>query len=186
MANGQAVKMIRKITIKDCGAAPDIKKLISAGDTDAARKMDLLEIFGAARKSAPGETDKGPFIRFIGDFKAINLETGEVFRSTRCILPNFVGEQVWSAMKADASGKEVECAFGFRIGAHFDETAVTKYVYDVTPLLPIAENDAISMIEQAARSGSPLPPPAARQALPAPKPENKTTKTPRTSAKKKR
>jgi hypothetical protein len=154
------LKAVRKITIKSVYGPINLEKLIAAPD----RKLRLLNVLGIVRKLQPGETDKGPFVKMIGDFKATNLETGEVFRSGACILPNFVADMIVGAMD---TGRAVQ--FAFEIQCRYSDDAISKYVYDVISLLPPSESDELAMLEKTVSNVVSLPSPDKSE----PKLENK-------------
>lgn len=143
--------LLRKITIKDvCGHVGELleemMKLKNA--RGSYETLPLLRVYGIARRFKVGETDKGEFVKFIGQFAAVNLRTKKEFQSGQCILPMFVGEQIHAAMQG-ASGEEMnESQWAFEIGAHFDSTAVTKYVYDIRPLKEPGQSDALALLRQ--------------------------------------
>lgn len=123
----------RKLTIKVVmGGNPDIEVLLKA----PGKRINLCQIFGIATKAKPGQSDMGPFVAFLGQFRATNLETGEIFESPKMILPKFLEEQLHAVLPE--TGGNVE--FAFQIAVKYDATAATKYVYEAKNLLPPAEN----------------------------------------------
>lgn len=136
------MKLLTKITMKTCGAQPEIKKLVALDG----KVQPLLRVFGIAAKTVPGANDYGPFVKIKGQFMATNLQTGEQFRSGTVLLPKVAEELLTGALDslADDAGGRVE--FGFDIGAHFDESVATKYVYDVVPLTQPKESDPLVML----------------------------------------
>ena len=145
-----SVKAVRKITIKSVYGPIDLEKLMKAPE----RKLRLLNVLGIVRKAQPGETDKGPFVKFIGDFKATNLETGEIYRSGACILPNFIADMIIGAMD---SGRSVQ--FAFEIQCRYSDDAISKYMYDLISLLPPSESDELAMLEKTVSNIVSLPSP---------------------------
>jgi hypothetical protein len=114
-------------------------------DTDIERKED---------DKRPGF---GSWECLIGQFEAVNLDTGEVFRSGQCFLPQFAIDMV-----SGQFGDGVErVKFAFEVGAKFDATTPTKYTYQVAPLLDVAEDDPLkaiaAMVEKPAQLTAPKP-----------------------------
>lgn len=144
-------KLLRKITIRDvCGTVGDLlEEMMSLKDENGHHQtLPLLRVYGIARRFKIGQTDKGEFIKFIGQFASTNLRTKQEFQASQCILPLFVGEQIHAAMQG-ASGEEMnESQWAFEIGAHFNPTAVTKYVYDIRPLKQPGQSDALQLLRQ--------------------------------------
>ena len=158
MSKSESVEMVgnsllRRITVRDVLGKAFMSDLAAHLAAAKAKKLGLMRVIGVASRAKPGSTDKGDYVRFIGRFKATNLQTGEVFQSSQCILPNFIGEQIHAAMTAGrAAGIEGlehqnESQFAFDIGAHYEESSVTKYVYDVASLIPPSQTDALAMLE---------------------------------------
>lgn len=152
---GAKVKPLRKITLatvcgKVKGNAELMKEIINADG----QAVPLMDVIGIATKAKPGETQMGEFVRFVGQFKAINLKTGEVFAAPACILPNFLADEIHGAMAASDQVKNAQ--FAFRIGAFYSPESVTQYQYTADPLIPPAEADALVLLEQQAREGAKL------------------------------
>lgn len=139
-------KLLRKITIKDVVGklADKLEELIAA----KGKTVPLMRVYGIARRYKAGQTDKGEFVKFVGQFAATNLSTGDEFISSACILPNFVGESIHAAMQGESGDEMNETQWAFQIGAHYDATAVTKYVYDVQPLKSPGQSDALTLLRQ--------------------------------------
>jgi hypothetical protein len=121
-------------------------------------RADILDVIGIATKYKPGSSDKGEYIRFIGQFKAKNLESGDEFISGAAIFPKMIEESLWGVM-GGADVQNVQLAY--RIGVKFEKDAATKYVYVATPLLKPSENDPLKLLEATVND--------AVRALPAPK-----------------
>jgi len=147
-------EQLRKITVKNVmHETPDIEKLIKR----EGKRMDLCQIYGIVRRFKPDESDKGQFVRFYGQIRAVNLLTGEVFDAGQVILPGAAQDALYGAMDG-VEGANVE--FGIKVGVKYDATAITKYVYTVESLVPPKENDPIRALESQLK------------ALPAPKKES--------------
>lgn len=147
-----AVSYPRKITIKEIGAQPSNEER-AAMLTNPALVTPLARIYGIAGAFKPGmgSTPDGtqkPYIKFLGQFKAVNLKTGEVFQSASMILPGFIEEQLHGAMTADGT-RSVE--FAWEISAQGDQPgkkkSATGYTYNAKPLLDVGENSALTALE---------------------------------------
>lgn len=128
-------EMLRKITIKNCGFDVQTVKMALEGKKSA----DLLKIAGVTQKAQPGQTDKGEYLLLQGEFRAVNLVTGEVFESASCILPNFISDRLAGALQVS---EQVE--FALMISAKANATSVTGYEYTVTPLVEAAPSDRLA------------------------------------------
>ena len=145
MAAKTVVEQLRKITIKNCGATPTLEQLAALEKKGGKAALDILDVFGIAAKFKPGQTDVGEYVRFLGQFKATNLVTKDVYTSAVAIFPKVIEEPLWAAM----SGEDVNnVQFAYRIGVKFDASAATKYVYTAIPLTKPSENDPLTAFER--------------------------------------
>lgn len=143
MADKKVAEALRKITLGTCNAQPDsdeVAKMEKSG-----KPLALLDVFGVVTRAKPGVSTLGEYVKFMGQFKGINLVTKEEFTAPVVILPKFLEEQLYAVMPSD--GEKADIQFGFRISAKFDKKAATKYSYTAQSLLKPAENDALSMLE---------------------------------------
>ena len=144
----------RKITLKECGAQPT-KEERAAMLLNAALKVPLLRVYGIAGAFKPGSSDFGPFVKFIGQFKAINLKTGEIFVASSMILPQFIEEQIHGYL---SSGATTGVEFAFEISAQGDQPgakpSATGYTYGAKPLMGFAENSALAALEAKISGGN--------------------------------
>lgn len=153
-------KIEKKITVKSVCGTLKLRDLMK-GMKDEETKgpvVWLMTVVGIARRYKVVRSDLGESIRFLGHFKATNLATGEQVNSGACFLPGAAPEMVFGALGEDAD-REVQ--FAFKIGVHYDETAITKYVYDIESLIPLGDSDPLSMLEKSispARLAAPVAP----------------------------
>lgn len=143
-------RAIKKITMGECDATPSIEALIAwKNEHGEGAPMPLLRVWGMVSAFEPGEgkDGKGPFVRFKGPMiKAMNPTTGRTYESGQCILPGAAPDLLYGALLALGDhGGSVE--FAFEIGAHFDESAIAKYVYDVQRVIDSKEADPLAHLE---------------------------------------
>lgn len=151
--NEKAYSALRKIMIASVFGKITLKALADAKDGI----IQVAVIWGVIACVKPGESQHGTYVRFIGQFRAMNLETGQCFKSPVCLLPRFIEEELAGGV-TDSSGN-VE--FAVRIFAKLDEDAATKYVYMSEPIIEAKESEQLKALE--AKMGS------ARLKLTAPK-----------------
>lgn len=130
--------LIKKISIKT------VLKARPAVPEKNGEVNQIMDLIGIANGVQPGETDKGPYNRFIGSFQATNLKTGEVYRSGSCFMPDVAGNLILGALKGGASSVE----FGFKIGVVKDDQSATGYVYVAEPLMKPSENDPLELLNK--------------------------------------
>lgn len=150
--------LITKITVKNVCGSPDLEAILKAPN----KQIELMDVYGLARKAIPGESQYGPYVKFSGSFKAVNLDTGETVQSGALILPGTAQELLAGAFSDDAT----EIKFGFKIGVKYDkESKGTGYSFVVTSLTEPAENDPLVALEnQIVNERKKLAAPAAKKA----------------------
>jgi hypothetical protein len=142
--------IVKKLTVKTCGAKPDMEKLVEWKKANGPNAIYwLLGIVGIASDFAPGQNAETgtSFVKLFGQFKGTNLLTGEVFVSGAAILPGAASDLIYGALKGRGEGSG-SIEFAFRIGVHWDETSATKYVYDVEQTFQPAAADPLAALEQ--------------------------------------
>jgi hypothetical protein len=137
-------EILRKLTIRNCGfSVANIKEAIEG--IDEGESVELLKVVGKTTMAAKGQTDKGEYTALGGEFTAVNMLTGEVFTSAKCILPNFISEMIAAAL---AQSPQVE--FGLLIGAKVDESSVTGYQFTTRPLIEAKPTESMLSLLNAA------------------------------------
>lgn len=147
MATKQAgQKLLRKLTVRTfIGSKADILAAAMLGrkkDKDGVviegvplgDPVPLMQIIGNATGYRADTSDYGEFIELRGNFRAVNLLTGEILENvTRTILPDVVGDAISSALKGGAEAAQ----FAVEIDVQYSETAATMYAFAVRTLLPV-------------------------------------------------
>lgn len=110
----------------------------------------LFEVAGVANSKREGESDYGPWVSLMGTFMAKNLETGEIFRSGQCFLPNVALNSVLGVLDGGATGVQM----AFRVGIIQSPKDDAKTEYIVEPLLEVAEDDpAAALLAKVSKPG---------------------------------
>ena len=129
-------KLIKKITPKTVlGKIKDI----AHGMTEP---KAVMRIVGIARGLTTGEGDYGSWVKFKGDFTAINLLTGESYRAPACILPGIAGDLI-EASVMDADNNAVE--FGFDVVLEPSDSPV-GYEFGAVPLIETKEETPLDAL----------------------------------------
>ena len=131
--------LLKKISVKNIvGTMPAPK---------VGEEIALCVIMGYAKSYAVKQTTYGDCTAFSGDFKGIDVETGEDFRSGMCYLPDVASDLLKNAL--DANPGIIE--FGFDISVvgvkGRTEGEQGKYEYRCRPLMKAAENDPMLALE---------------------------------------
>lgn len=113
-----------------------VKKLVA--DWDEGRKEEIIHIVGRAESVETGEGTHGPWVRFVGNFEAINALTGESTVSNKSYFPDPYEGLTYAALQ-NAEGGSVEVAV--TISVQKEEALPTGYRYHVKSLQEIKPAD---------------------------------------------
>lgn len=152
------MEIINKISPKTCKIKPEMELVEIDGKQvpRAKGEQHLLRIIGVANDLKKGMGEHGPWVAFVGNFEATNVVTGEVFRSSKCFLPeSFTGMLAASV----ADNKDGNVQFAVDVGVK-PATTMIGYEFTVKPLLEVSDSDPLTLLKNSL-SGIP--------ALPAPK-----------------
>lgn len=167
-----AVEQLRKFTLKGAG----LNKTTVADAVNAAPdgKAKLLNLAGIVTNYKPDQTDLGEFLRLYGEFRCVNLLTGELSTASVAILPNFFADQLKAVF--DQSGN---AEFAVQFGAKKSDT-VTGYEWTVTPLTEMKGSDRMQELSSVIMAAAPALPapskPAPSKSDEAPAPAAKSAK----------
>ena len=146
-----------KLSMKTIGAQPKAGATVIDGP--------VAQVYGRARGASYGTTHLGEYLKFKGDFEAVNLATGEVYRSQNLLLPEIASALLAEAltMKGAVTGtipapgtKEpgkppvdasTPIEFAFEIGVRSKASTTpggAAYEYTVRPLMESRETDSLS------------------------------------------
>lgn len=137
---------VRKISVKEVFGAIDIEQLIAAEN----KEQHVMDVYGVANGIKPGCNDLGPYVKFLGRFKAISGKTGEVFESAVLLLPKFLEEQLAAVVIVGDTTNQVD--FAFRVRVRYDKDVVTKYIYIADSLVETKESAAMLSLEDRIRA----------------------------------
>ena len=133
------MQILRKITLKNVAGRIDIEKVLAAPD----RRIHLMKVYGLTHKAIFGQTDIGAYVKFSGSFRAVNMETGEMFESGALILPGIAQDLLLGAL----NNNDVESVtFGFDISVKYSPESVAKYEYDVSSMLAPTADDPLERL----------------------------------------
>jgi hypothetical protein len=97
-------KLLKKLTIRTAvGSKAEILAYAQTGKESekatTGAPVPILRVMGAVSTFKPGESDFGPYVSLIGQFKATNLQTGETFQNiSKCLLPSVVSDMIAAAL----------------------------------------------------------------------------------------
>lgn len=142
-------KVLNKITTATIGVdvEKEIAKNAKGKDVSVAKKNEhnslLFRVGGIASGIESGSSQFGDWIAFEGQFQAVLIETGEVFRSPRLFLPG-MAESLLKGAVTTATGP---VSFLFDIGVTPDPEGAVGYQWEVTSQMePDEGNDPVSQL----------------------------------------
>lgn len=134
------MKLLSKISVKTIHGPVDVRKF-----SEEENVQELFTVYGRAAAVKTGESDKGPWVAVLGEFKAIRID-GETFASYKFFPPSHAFAEGLQAMIALDAGP---VDFAVKVTARYDQTAITRYVYDIENLMESRPSAALASIEQA-------------------------------------
>lgn len=145
-------ELLSRITVKSVyGAIKTVIKEVAdpvSGEKTEVRVLEretpLMRVYGQANEYQVVDSTYGASLRFLGVFKAINADTGEVFTSGKCFLPGVIESQLGGVLD---SVKEGGVEFAFDIVAVPSKNAY-GYEYRVRSVIEVAEAPVITALEQ--------------------------------------
>lgn len=148
----------KKLTVRDIMGAKvqtlaAVQALISAGNSGKNPvPLAICRIIGRTNKGKPGSTDKGEFMRFVGEFVGINMLTGEQLSAGAVILPGAAESAIYGALgPLNDKGESVNTVeFAVEVSVKYDAASATLYTYTCTPLIEPKTSDPMKALMQAA------------------------------------
>jgi len=128
-----------------------VAKVFGKLDRKDLPKGTIMRVVGIANGVRTGTSNFGAWEAVRGDFYAVNLLTGEEFRSGQCFMPNTAISLVTGALAGSPDG--VEFAFDFGVKAN-DSTV--GYEYTVKPVVKAKESEAMTSLLERANAAAPL------------------------------
>ncbi len=165
-----------KISMKTIGVQPKAGQPITDGP--------IAHVYGSARNYLVGSSNYGTFTKFRGDFEAVNLATGESYRSQNLLLPEIASGLLIAALHAagakhgtaktastqEEPGEPATSPVEFAIEIGLRKTKSDKpggagYEFTLRPLIEAKDSDPLAALRTAVEK---------HKALPAPQTEKKT------------
>ena len=157
--DAKAPKMNNGTIVTDSSGTP-IMETVQRGI-----KQEVMRVYGQCDKIKLGNTTFGETVEFQGQFEAINILTGEIYRGSRLFLPPVLTDMVRNQVLA-AGDNGIQ--FAFDIGIDSANNA-HGYQYTITPLAAPAANDPLEQMKAALLANAPaLPAPQGQKAIAAP------------------
>lgn len=130
-------RLERKISVKTVVGSVDKNELPETGS------KPLMHVIGHAQRVKEGTSDYGIWQKLLGQFEAVNLETGEVVVSPQCILPEPINGMIAGQLIGDDKVESV--SFAVEIGAKASGRAGgTGYEFTSKPLVEASEADPLA------------------------------------------
>jgi len=145
-------KLLNKITFKVVSGAPEmaaVKFVDESGNEKTAMRgveRDYMRVVGIVRGYDVKTSQYGDSVEFKGQFRAVNMTTGEESNAGKLFLPHIAESYVYNAFESHSrtdgfTGLEV----AFDIGIKPASTAA-GYEYTVKPLIEQKEPDTLDIL----------------------------------------
>lgn len=130
------MKIIKKISVKS--VMGDLKKMVKEDQIKDGEA--IMRVAGICKKFESGESDYGPWVRFIGSFRAYNLLTGELCASPKLFLPDTASDLLQVEVSRENSS---DIEFGFDIVCHLDPDTPVGYTFSIITLNEPTQDDPL-------------------------------------------
>lgn len=141
---------VSKMSIKTMKCDPKATK-------NSATPIPIARIYGTVDDSKVIDSDKTgkPSIQFFGTFEGVNLQTGEVFESSKLFLPRIVEDVLETAIHPSNGEKRSNIAFAFELSTGAGESPV-GYVFSAKNLRKLQENDPLAELRAELNASHPV------------------------------
>lgn len=145
------MKLLNKIAFKSVCGAPEMVAVTIKDDSGVEKTVlrgverPYMRIVGICRSHSVKSSQYGDSVQFEGDFRAIDIKSGEIFNAGKLFLPQIAESYLFNALLA-AQGSEgfTGLELGFDVGIKPASTPM-GYEYTVAPLIqPEATVDRLS------------------------------------------
>lgn len=137
--------------------------------------VDLFTIYGSATDVKSGESAYGQWDCLVGKFEAVKMDTGEMFASMQCFLPEPMGSMLVNRVRELEDGEKVE--FAVVIGVKPCDRGSTGYEYTCKPVVEPEATSELSALRDLVRASVPmLPAPLVDEKVKAPEAKTKSKK----------
>lgn len=138
-----STSLIRQITVKTIKAQPPKDSITEP--------TVIATLYGRCTEKKVGTSDFGDFIRFKGEFEAVNADSGESYRSGNMIVPGVLESLLDSSITVDENNA---VDFAVEIWVEPSERSNTGYTYNIKPLIEPEESDVLTSLRQLAKEKS--------------------------------
>ena len=132
------MELQKKISIAKFAGKMTAARVVKAGG-----RLRVGVFMGVARGTKRGTSDFGDWTALIGDFRAINTDTGEEQASQTLFLPAVAQDGIVATLESGAQAVE----FAFHIIAVEDDASQVGFSYRAEPMLQAAESDPVARIK---------------------------------------
>jgi hypothetical protein len=132
---------LTKLTIGTvCGIIPEMRR----GDGQVWKAEFYCHVMGSeevTQRPADAQVWYGPYTKWLGEFAAINKETGEIFTSNVAILPGIAHEKIKAALGIaanynDGRPQNVQLAFELGVSSEARKLGNRGYAYTLRDIVP--------------------------------------------------
>lgn len=140
-----SLNLVTQITIKNIKAQPKPNTI--------SEPTMIATLYGRCTDKKIGTSDFGDYIRFMGEFEAVNAATGDAYRAGKMIVPGVLEGLLDSAISVE-DNEAVD--FAVEVWVEPSERGNTGYTYNIKPLIKPKESDVLGEL-RALAAGSAAP-----------------------------
>jgi hypothetical protein len=145
---------VKKLSVATVYGKIDLKEVLNAE-----KPVPVMRAYGVAVGTKTGTSAYGDWTALIGQFKAVNLKTGEVSEAAQLFLPEVALTPLRVALSRNEN-RSVRFALDIKVQpAKNSKPGGVPYEYTFEHLLPPAEDDPLLMLEAEMKEVAALPAP---------------------------
>ena len=139
-----------------------IKKITSRTVGCEAETDQSFVVYGKVMRATPMESQFGPYVKFGGQFMAVNEIDGKQFRSAVFLAPGIAEDQIYSALQtAQELSKSASAEFALRFKTVEDKKSARGYIWVAETLIEPESDDPLERLTRQISGDVPkLAPPA--------------------------
>lgn len=140
------MELVKKISV--ASVFGDVAKNLKGADGKI-QTAALMKVYGVADGTKAGQSNFGEWVAFTGNFEAVNVNNGEIFRSNIVFLPEPAHSLLLGTLQR--AGENASVQFGFLIGVKASSKGSLGYEYTTQPIVEQTENDPLLALREQAQ-----------------------------------
>jgi len=136
-------------TISTAKLGLTVRPLEAVAEEHKPKAVSVMRVWGIVSNRKTGVSQFGSYTKFTGEIAAINILTGDEFRSQELLLPAIAETLVNKMFEGAAKDESSAAQFALEVTVTYnppktENSNFTKFVYGVKPLIEFKGEDALS------------------------------------------